>query len=54
MRILPRKTLPQMSLQAQLMLGQQSKAKFHGLRIDVVEVGDRKRKNPFIVNGRPK
>ena len=59
---LPGKTLAQMNLQAQRMLGQQSTAEFQGLHIDVLEVGRNnsrkegvKRKNGFIVNtGRKK
>ncbi|KAJ1801952.1 hypothetical protein LPJ56_007319 [Coemansia sp. RSA 2599] len=56
---LPGKTIAQMNLQTQRMLGQQSTAEFNGLHIDALEVGalnskkqgpDIKRKNNCIVN----
>ncbi|KAJ1720774.1 hypothetical protein LPJ53_004632 [Coemansia erecta] len=56
---LPGKTIAQMNLQTQRMLGQQSTAEFNGLHIDAFEVGelnskkqgpDVKRKNNCIVN----
>ncbi|KAJ1897301.1 hypothetical protein LPJ66_003453 [Kickxella alabastrina] len=56
---LPGKTIAQMNLQTQRMLGQQSTAEFNGLHIDAFEVGelnskkqgaDIKRKNNSIVN----
>ncbi|KAI8321589.1 hypothetical protein GQ54DRAFT_311663 [Martensiomyces pterosporus] len=56
---LPGKTIAQMNLQTQRMLGQQSTAEFNGLHIDALEVGhlnsqkqgpEIKRKNNCIVN----
>ncbi|KAJ2487376.1 hypothetical protein IWW37_005272 [Coemansia sp. RSA 2050] len=56
---LPGKTIAQMNLQTQRMLGQQSTAEFNGLHIDTLRVGelnslkqgkDVKRKNNCIVN----
>ncbi|KAJ1645366.1 hypothetical protein J3B02_001206 [Coemansia erecta] len=56
---LPGKTIAQMNLQTQRMLGQQSTAEFNGLHIDALQVGalnstkqgpDIKRKNNCIVN----
>ncbi|KAJ2793416.1 hypothetical protein H4S07_007058 [Coemansia furcata] len=56
---LPGKTIAQMNLQTQRMLGQQSTAEFNGLHIDTLRVGelnslkqgdDIKRKNNCIVN----
>ncbi|KAI8871159.1 hypothetical protein GQ42DRAFT_121272 [Ramicandelaber brevisporus] len=56
---LPGKTIAQMNLQTQRMLGQQSTAEFAGLHIDCFKIGeinsqrqgpDVKRKNGFIVN----
>ncbi|KAJ2844497.1 hypothetical protein IWW36_005163 [Coemansia brasiliensis] len=56
---LPGKTIAQMNLQTQRMLGQQSTAEFNGLHIDALQIGeinskrqgpDIKRKNNCIVN----